>query len=166
MLRPKQKRDLPCVAELRSDISLQHALMASPVQKPAGFDWLREAAAWVERREAKGLFQIVISPKDDAIGFIQIYDIHLKSRFGWFGIALLRGERLRGIGSAALIAAEVVARNELGLFKLLLQVRSDNAQAITLYERAGWRLVGRLAAQYYDGLQRHDVLIYEKVLVA
>ena len=166
MLRPKQKRDLPCVAELRSDILLQHALMASPVQKPEGFDWLREAVAWVERREAKGLFRMVISPKDDAIGFIQIYDIHRKSRFGWFGIALLRGERGRGVGWAALNAAEAVARNDLGLFKLLLQVRSDNAQAIKLYERADWRLVGHLEAHYHDGEERHDAAIYEKVLAA
>ena len=72
---------------------------------------------------------------------------------------------MRGVGRAALSAAEVVAKNELGLFKLLLQVRSDNSRAITLYERAGWRFVGRLVAHYYDGRERHDVLVYEKVLV-
>jgi RimJ/RimL family protein N-acetyltransferase len=166
MLRPMQKRDLPCVAELRSDISLQHALMASPLQKPAAIDRLQEATDWVERKEATGLFRIVSSQQDDAIGFVQICDIHFKSRFGWFGIALLRGERGRGVGWAALNAAEAVARNDLGLFKLLLQVRSDNAQAIKLYERADWRLVGHLEAHYHDGEERHDAAIYEKVLAA
>ena len=62
--------------------------------------------------------------------------------------------------------AEAVARNDLGLFKLLLQVRSDNAQAIKLYERADWRLVGHLEAHYHDGEERHDAAIYEKVLAA
>ncbi|MGY8791909.1 MAG: N-acetyltransferase family protein [Pseudomonadales bacterium] len=142
-----QKRDLPCVAELRSDISLQHALMASPLQKPAAIDRLQEATDWVERKEATGLFRIVSSQQDDAIGFVQICDIHFKS---W----------------AALNAAEAVARNDLGLFKLLLQVRSDNAQAIKLYERADWRLVGHLEAHYHDGEERHDAAIYEKVLAA
>ena len=80
MLRPMQKRDLPCVAELRSDISLQHALMASPLQKPAAIDRLQEATDGVERKEATGLFRIVSSQQDDAIGFVQICDIHFKSR--------------------------------------------------------------------------------------
>jgi len=140
--------------------------MASPARKLADIDLLQEATDWVKRKEATDLLRIVSSLQGDAIDFVQIYDIHHGSRFGWFGTALLSGERRHGLGRATVSATEALARSDLGLFKLLLQVRADNAEAIALYERAGWRLVGRLAAQYDDGEGCHDALIYEKVLAA
>lgn len=56
----------------------------------------------------------------------------------------------RGIGRALLRACEKAARAR-GCRELVLEVRPDNAPAIALYERAGFRLATRLEAFYEDG---------------
>ena len=66
----------------------------------------------------------------------------LKHR-GEFGITVLRSHQGRGIGTALmekiLEFARDVAENEI----VSLEVRSDNAAAIHLYEKLGFRKVGR-----------------------
>lgn len=63
---------------------------------------------------------------------------------GEFGISVLRSHQNRGIGSALLAKildfARDVAENEI----VNLEVRSDNAAAIHLYEKFGFRRVGRM----------------------
>ena len=150
------------MSRLRSDPALQHLLMANPDPVPPA-DPLAEATAWIARREGAGWFR-VIDAGTGALGFVQISDIHRKNRFGWLGLALLPGARGRGLGARALAEAEAMAVAELHLRKLLLQVRADNAAAIAVYDRAGWRKVGELRAQYDDGAKLHDAVIYEKAL--
>lgn len=162
MLRPAGPDDAAALAQLRGDSALQHLLMANPgPDLPA--DPVAEAAEWIARREGAGWFR-VIDAGTGALGFVQIADIHRKNLFGWLGLALVPGARGRGLGTRALAAAEAAAVADLGLRKLLLQVRADNAAALALYGRADWRRVGTLQAQYDDGAARHDVVICEKVL--
>jgi ribosomal-protein-alanine acetyltransferase len=56
----------------------------------------------------------------------------------------------QGIGSRLLAAAESAARG-LGATSLRLEVRVDNASAIRLYERNGYRTIGRREDYYADG---------------
>lgn len=148
---------------MRSDRALQHMLMAHP--DPASLaDPLTEAQVWIARREAAGWFR-VIDTGAGAQGFVQIADIHRKNRTGWLGIALAPQAQGMGLGATALVAAEQAARSDLGLRKLLLQVRADNPGALALYDCAGWRRVGTLHAQYDDGRTLYDAVICEKVLV-
>lgn len=146
---------------MRADLALQHLLMANPGEAPA--DPLAEAAAWITRREEQGWFRVV-DTGEGAMGFVQITDIHRKNRFGWLGIALSPGARGKGLGAVVLEVAEQAGATDLGLRKLLLQVRADNIAALRLYERGGWRKAGHLLAQYDDGAALHDVLILEKAL--
>jgi ribosomal-protein-alanine acetyltransferase len=55
-----------------------------------------------------------------------------------------------GLGSRLLAAAEAAAL-ERGAESLRLEVRTDNAAAIRLYERHGYRLIGRRNDYYEDG---------------
>lgn len=56
----------------------------------------------------------------------------------------------QGIGRALLETCEKAARQR-GCRELVLEVRPDNLVAIGLYERAGFRVVGRREAFYEDG---------------
>ena len=56
----------------------------------------------------------------------------------------------QGFGRTLLEACEKAAR-ERGCRELVLEVRPDNLVAIGLYERAGFRVVGRREAFYEDG---------------
>ncbi|MBP9181559.1 MAG: GNAT family N-acetyltransferase [Fuscovulum sp.] len=161
-MRPAGPADAAALAALRADRALQHLLMANPDPAPPA-DPVAEAAAWIVRREGAGWFR-VIDDGTGALGFVQISDIHRKNRFGWLGLALLPAARGRGLGARALAAAEAAARDELGLRKVLLQVRADNGAALALYDRASWHRVGTLRAQYDDGAALHDVVICEKAL--
>jgi len=163
VLRLVECRDLPRLAALRADVGLQHLLMANPAE-PTVADPLAELYDWVKRREAAGVFRIIAGRADEALGFLQIADIHRKNRLGWLGIALLPEARGAGNGRAALAEAEALAFSDTGLRKLILIVRADNGPAIALYDSAGWRKVGHLEAQYDDGRVLHDALVFEKLL--
>ena len=55
-----------------------------------------------------------------------------------------------GLGKRLLAAAEQAARRR-GADRLTLEVRTDNAAAIRLYDRAGYALLGRRENYYGDG---------------
>lgn len=77
-----------------------------------------------------------------------------------YSIATAPAARGRGIGAGLLAAAEQAASRR-GSRTLRLEVRVDNAAAIGLYERAGYRRIGRYAGYYEDGA---DAWRYEKPL--
>lgn len=162
ILRPSNPSDSEALSELRADIALQHDLMANPA-RISPVDLPRETSEWISRRNSTGWFRI-IDVGTGPIGFVQLTDIHYRNRTAWLGIAIKRGEQGKRIGVEALSQAELLAKSELGLFKLLLQVRADNARAIGLYSRTGWRHVGHLMAHYFDGSKRHDALLMEKII--
>jgi len=155
--------DAATFVPMRSDNALQHLLMANPVAH-APADHLFETKAWLERRDAAGWFRVVLDDSGGIAGFVQIAEIHHKNRFGWLGIALLSAARGKGLALRVLAETERVAKDELGLRKLLLQLRADNLAALRLYGRAGWHRVGCLRAHYDDGVTLHDALVFEKLL--
>jgi ribosomal-protein-alanine acetyltransferase len=67
-----------------------------------------------------------------------------------YSLAVAPGRAGRGLGSRLLTAAEAAAR-ERGAESLRLEVRTDNAAAIRLYERHGYRVIGRRDDYYEDG---------------
>jgi ribosomal protein S18 acetylase RimI-like enzyme len=74
-----------------------------------------------------------------------------------YSLAAARGS---GIGRALLAAAEETAAGR-GCEELRLEVRKDNARAIDLYEKSGYRRFGRKPDYYADGAA---ALLYEKPL--
>jgi ribosomal-protein-alanine N-acetyltransferase len=77
-----------------------------------------------------------------------------------YSIASRREARGQGIGSALIGAAEAAA-GQRRCRALRLEVRTDNAEAMRLYERLGFRRIGRYAKYYADGA---DAWRYEKEL--
>ena len=77
-----------------------------------------------------------------------------------YSLATQPETRGKGVGTALVEASEAAARQR-RCGALRLEVRVDNAVAIQLYERLGYRRIGRLAAYYQDGA---DGWRYEKTL--
>lgn len=79
-----------------------------------------------------------------------------------YSIAVADVARGRGLGEALLAAAEKAARKQ-GCLRMRLEVRQDNAAAVRLYERLGYRRFAARAGYYEDGA---DAWRYEKQLTS
>ncbi|MBC7282853.1 peptidase C39 family protein [Hoeflea sp.] len=77
-----------------------------------------------------------------------------------YSLAVLPGQVGKGYGRALLAAAEKAAMDHDRIL-LRLEVREDNATAITLYKNASYRRIGRVADYYADGMA---ALRFEKLL--
>lgn len=76
---------------------------------------------------------------------------------GSLGMGVLAAYRGQGIGGQLLAACLTKAKSK-GITRVTLKVRVDNAGAIRLYERAGFKLEARLRrAMLFDGVY-HDEL--------
>lgn len=65
-----------------------------------------------------------------------------------------------GMGLGRTLSEELILdAQELGLTRIELRVRHDNARAISLYETLGFRLEGRLSGAFRVGDVEHDDLI-------
>jgi [ribosomal protein S18]-alanine N-acetyltransferase len=80
-----------------------------------------------------------------------------------YSIAVAPGFRGRGLAGILMRDAEEVAL-ERGSRRLRLEVRADNASAIRLYERLGYRAFKRVAGYYADGAHalRHERHLVER----
>ena len=74
------------------------------------------------------------------VAFTGFSTFHARPLLNIHDLAVLPGRRGRGIGHSLLTAAEEHARRN-GYCKLTLEVQDDNAPALQLYERFGFRNV-------------------------
>ena len=102
------------------------------------------------------------APGEELLGSALVFFRKGSARARLYSIATAPAARGRGIGMQRLAAAEAAARDR-GCRALRLEVRVDNAVAIALYERVGYRRIGRYADYYEDGA---DAWRYEKCLAA
>jgi ribosomal-protein-alanine N-acetyltransferase len=77
-----------------------------------------------------------------------------------YSLATRPKARGKGVGSALIEAATQAAQRR-GCHTLRLEVRTDNATAISLYERLGYQRIGQYVRYYEDGA---DAWRYEKAL--
>ena len=159
-LRPLIASDRSHLEKLLRDRPLQHLLLAYPPGASSA-----DVDGWMERRIGGGdLVCFAIADDENRFcGFAQISGWHRRGRLGWLGIALVPERRAQGLGKRALKALIEAAGRDLGLRKLLLEVRADNAAAINLYRGMGFRTVGEFREHYFDGADYHDVLVMERM---
>lgn len=157
-LIPTDRVDIEILLKNRS---LQHLLLAFPPE-----DGSADVDRWIGKRIENGsLVCFAVADRQDRFcGFVQISGWHKRGRYGWLGMALMPDERARGLGRWALQEIIEKARRDLGLRKMLLEVRADNAPAIGLYETMGFRAVGTFRDHYFDGVKYHDVAIMERMI--
>lgn len=152
--------DHAALRDLRNDRATQEMLLAHPEARSAVDDTLE----WLERRsnDPTGAF-LVIEHEGCCAGFVQLTGRHGLDRYAHFGIAISSFARGSGVGAAAM-AALFAHASDVGLRKLLCEVRADNESAIRLYSRLGFRAVGTLAGHYDDGVRIVDVVVMERMV--
>jgi RimJ/RimL family protein N-acetyltransferase len=108
-------------------------------------NWYRQEAFWLnaENDLSRCFFAIRGRSSADIIGFIQISRIDPIHRSALIGVHIGdRDQRSQGKGSEALRMAIDYCWNHLNLTRLTLSAFAENARAIALYERIGFRREG------------------------
>lgn len=126
------------------------------------FDGDRMSRAQYRRHLASDSAQILLAGAgpQDCLGSIVLFFRRRSTVARVYSLATRPEARGRGIGAALLRAATAAARRR-GCRVLRLEVRTDNAAAIALYERLGYRRFGTWPHYYQDGA---DAWRYEQVL--
>jgi len=108
-----------------------------------------DTAGFVRRNIRKGYPQSVALIEREVVGWCDILPIDrpIKAHGGVLGVGVLPKHRGPGIGTA-LIRATVERARAVGLTRVELAVREDNARAIALYETLGF---------IHEGVKRNAV---------
>ncbi|MCE7798734.1 GNAT family N-acetyltransferase [Sphingobium sufflavum] len=154
--------DFALLADIRRDRRMQSMLMAIPDRTDDA-----AIAEWIDRRiqEPHGLFRVIVAgERQEAVGFLQISQVHLRNRYGYGALAVSDGCTLPGVALLAMRELIRFARFELGLTKLLAEIRADNDLAIRMNVLLGYQIIGTLRKHFvdHDGA-RHDVVLLEKI---
>ena len=95
---------------------------------------------------------------DRPVGMLGLTDIDHRQQsaeLAWVYVELAA----RGIGAAAVRAALALGFDELNLHRISLSVLADNARAIRCYEKAGFRVEGRLREAVFKSGERRDLIL-------
>ncbi|WP_029005305.1 GNAT family N-acetyltransferase [Azorhizobium doebereinerae] len=162
ILREVRETDFDALAAMRRDTEMQSLLLTIP--EATDDDAVR---AWIERRrtDAGGGFRVIAEADTSApVGYAQVSQVHRRNRCGYGGIALSRAARGRGFGRAALWLLVDYAGRELGLAKMLSEIRADNAAALKMNYAVGFKPVGLIEAHFRDTDAVHDVMLLQRHL--
>ncbi|PAF48809.1 UDP-4-amino-4,6-dideoxy-N-acetyl-beta-L-altrosamine N-acetyltransferase [Helicobacter sp. 13S00401-1] len=100
----------------------------------------------------------LVSDKTRHLGVTSLTRINLKHKNAYLGI--YKNPYLKNhLGSKLLDMICFIAK-ELGLYMLFLEVIEDNLSAIRLYEKYGFKRMGKLEAAFYQEASFKNVLIY------
>jgi len=120
------------------------------------------AAPWSARELAELLSQPGVVAIAESDGFILIRIVLDEAEI--LTLAVLPAARRQGLGHR-LVGEAAVAATQAGAARLFLEVAEDNAPARTLYDRAGFRQIGRRKAYYAQGDgSRTDAMVMSRNL--
>ncbi|KIL43310.1 GNAT family N-acetyltransferase [Jeotgalibacillus campisalis] len=105
-------------------------------------------------------FSICLKDKDVLIGDLSILEIDEENKKAGFRIALHQTEFFnKGYGTEALSLALKFAFDKLNLNRLQLEVFSHNLRAIKSYEKAGFKIEGRLRQSIFLNNEYSDEIV-------
>ena len=104
---------------------------------------LEQEIAWVRKQleEKAAVFSMIEKSSKAFIGNIEL--MNLSDTEGELGIAITAKMQNKGYGSEALRALIGYGMNHMGLKRIVLRVRPDNARAIRVYGKCGFREYSR-----------------------
>ena len=103
-------------------------------------------------------FPLVAEHNGSVVGYVCLMSLFEEAQI--LNIAIAAEHRGRGIARLLMSHSETIARDK-GAELLVLEVRSSNIAALTLYEQSGFVRTG-LRKKYYEG--KDDAVLMEKVL--
>lgn len=145
------------VEDLDEVLAIERASFATPWSRGAFLHELernRVARCWVARREGRG-------GQREVSGYLCVWEIGPELHVT--NLAVHTKARRQGIASALLSGMIEDARRR-GITLVFLEVRPTNVEALGLYERFGFRVVGRRKGYYFD--TGEDALVMEASLAA
>ena len=130
-------------------------LMETKQTRDQEVDWLAGALSNIEKDRQ---VRVVAEVDGRMVGQCEVtLGAGRKSHVGTLGISVKQGYRDVGIGQELMREAEKCG-GRLGLEKIMLEVFATNDRAIHVYEKMGYRIVGRVPGEikymgeYVDGL--------------
>lgn len=157
-LRPAERSDLTAFVAWLADADVtRHLSIRSPISGAMEEKWFERAV----EAQGRDQYHFVICLVEDgrAIGATDLRDIDLENGLAAFGIVIgEKGEWGRGYGTEALNAICDFGFGSLRLERIELDVYADNAPAIRSYQKAGFRLEGRLRHAHFSEGRHLDVL--------
>jgi diamine N-acetyltransferase len=164
VLRAWSERDIDALVALRNNIELQLQLMTHP--RPNSAERVRKWLAAKSAREDAMFFVIASQSDDSVLGYLQVVNIRPPHGTAEIGICVAPHAQGKGMGNETIRLVEAYLRGTFGLRKIVLYVLADNVRAIAFYDRCAFKSVGRLAQHFRSGIEYHDVVIMEKLLVS
>ena len=109
---------------------------------------------WVHKKleEKAPVFSMLEKDSGEFIGNVEIMDI--ADAAGELGIAITAKKQDRGYGTEAVRAVVEYAMERLGLNRVFLKVFPDNARAIRVYEKCGFREYDRTEEDVFMEITR------------
>ncbi|MBQ3424483.1 MAG: GNAT family N-acetyltransferase [Clostridia bacterium] len=112
--------------------------------------WVRK-----KREENAVVFSMIEKRSGAFIGNIELMDV--RDGQGELGIAITAGKQDRGFGTEAITALAAYGADRLGLRRIVLRAYPDNARAIHVYEKCGFREYDRTEETVFMELRREGV---------
>lgn len=146
-IRAAEPEDAPAIFEIISGEKVQHGTLQLPYQS---------LSAWRERlaTERPGFYRLVADLDGTAVGYagLHVADSPRRRHVGEIGMMVRDDVQGKGVGAALLDALLNLADNWLGLRRIELDVYTDNAAGIHLYESRGFAIEGtRRGFAFCDG---------------
>ena len=109
---------------------------------------------WVRRKlkENEPVFSMIEKESGEFIGNIELMDV--RDGVGELGISITAAKQNLGYGTQAVAALTEYGMERLRLNRIFLRTNPDNARAIRVYEKCGFREYDRTAGHVYMEIMR------------
>lgn len=139
VLRELAREDLPRIRAWRASREL-YRWLAGDYRPSSAADEEAWFARYQANRARERRYAICMATSGEHIGNLYLLEIDADARSAEFHIFIAEPmHRGKGYGEAALHEALQIAFRDLGLDRVRLQVLSDNARALALYEKTGFK---------------------------
>ncbi|MBN2228577.1 MAG: GNAT family N-acetyltransferase [Candidatus Thorarchaeota archaeon] len=167
-LRAVQESDFDLLVKYFNALEIRRFLGA-PIPRSRVYleDWIMKRGSSDPWKD--GLLELSIADKytDEFLGFVHLEDIKKPHNRAEMGISIHNPEHLsRGYGTDAIRVILWVGFNILGLHSIYLDTMEENARAIHVYEKVGFKRIGLFReSEFLDGRYTNllfmDILRYE-----
>ena len=161
-LRQIEVSDLPKIMAYRNTYETQRYLgLLIPNSELSEKQWIEKVATASPFKDKQIVFVIEDIEAKTFLGTTDLHQINLHTRRAEFGIALYQPSILdKRYGTDATLVTLWVAFHILGLNSVMLRVAEANARAIHVYEKVGFKHVGRHRQSYFlEGKYSDDLIM-------
>ncbi|MEE4198450.1 MAG: GNAT family protein [Bacteroidales bacterium] len=163
-LRPLIEVDFDQYYKWHSDneIRFQTMMHPYPVTEKLEKIWFEKAISDISNK--RYLFSIIYNENNQLIGYFQLTDVNFINRNANLGIVI--GEKdyqEKGLGKEIMQLGLDYGFNYLGLYKIFLEVLTNNKKAIRLYEKVNFQIEGEKKQHFFWNNKYYNILLMSKI---